>query len=246
MKAMILAAGLGTRLRPLTDNKPKALVEVCGRSLLEITLSRLRSFGFQEVIINVHHFADVVITYLKTHDNFGMHIEISREDVLLDTGGGLKKAAWFFLEGPDEPFLLHNVDVLSDIDLGRMLRAHLEAGALATLAVQQRDSARQLLFDPDGKLCGRRKGRGVDDEISRSSDAVEPLAFCGIHAISPRLLRMFTDEGAFSIVDTYLHFAAARETIQAFRADEYNWRDLGRPENIAQAEADVRHKLLLQ
>jgi NDP-sugar pyrophosphorylase family protein len=246
MKAMILAAGLGTRLRPLTDNKPKALVEVCGRTLLEITLSRLRSFGFQEVIINVHHFAEVVIAYLKAHDNFGMHIEISRENVLLDTGGGLEKAAWFFLEGPDEPFLLHNVDVLSDIDLARMLEAHRETGALATLAVQQRDSARQLLFDQDGKLCGRRKRRGVDEEILRPSDALAPLAFCGIHIISPRLLRMFTEEGAFSIIDTYLRFAAARETIQAFRADECYWRDLGRPENITQAEADVGHKLLLQ
>jgi mannose-1-phosphate guanylyltransferase len=246
MKAMILAAGLGTRLRPLTDNKPKALVEVCGRTLLEITLSRLRSFGFQEVIINVHHFAEVVIAHLKTLDNFGMHIEISREDVLLDTGGGLKKAAWFFLEGPDQPFLLHNVDVLSDIDLARMLQAHQEAGALATLAVQQRDSSRQLLFDQDGKLCGRRKRKGVDDEILQPSEALEPLAFCGIHIISPRLLRMFAEEGAFSIIDTYLRLAAARETIQAFRADECYWRDLGRPESIAQAEADARHKLLLQ
>jgi mannose-1-phosphate guanylyltransferase len=246
MKAMILAAGLGTRLRPLTDNKPKALVEVCSRTLLEITLARLRSFGFQEVIINVHHFADVVIAYLRTHDNFGMHIEISPEDVLLDTGGGLKKAAWFFLEGPDEPFLLHNVDVLSDIDLARMLRAHQEAGALATLAVQQRNSARQLLFNQDGRLCGRRKGRGVDDEFLLPSDALEPLAFCGIHVISPRLLRMLSEEGAFSIIDTYLRFAAAHETIQAFRADECYWRDLGKPENITQAEADVRRKLLLQ
>src|SRR5579863_2260173 len=184
MKAMILAAGLGTRLRPLTDKKPKALVEVCGHTLLEITLSRLRTFGFQEVIVNVHHFADVVVAYLKTHDNFGMHIEISREDLLLDTGGGLKKAAWFFLEGPDEPFLLHNVDVLSDIDLARMLRVHREADALATLAVQRRDSSRQLLFGEAGQLCGRRKGTGVDDEILLPSDALKPLAFCGIHVIS--------------------------------------------------------------
>src|SRR5271166_1580930 len=115
MKAMILAAGLGTRLRPLTDDRPKALVEVGGRTLLEITLSRLRAFGVSEVIINVHHFADMVVDYLKANDNFGMRIEISREEVLLDTGGGLKQAAWFFLENSaerDQPFLLHNVDVL--------------------------------------------------------------------------------------------------------------------------------------
>src|SRR5258708_3887399 len=124
MKAMVLAAGLGTRLRPLTNDRPKALVEVAGRTLLEITLSRLRAFGVSEVIVNLHHFADLVIAYLKAHDNFGMRIEVSREDVLLDTGGGLKKAGWFFLEGSsrDAPFVLHNVDVISTIDLERMVQ----------------------------------------------------------------------------------------------------------------------------
>src|SRR5438093_13633900 len=125
MKAMILAAGLGTRLRPLTNDRPKALVQVGGRTMLEITLERLRSFGIREVIVNVHHFADLVIEYLKAHGNFGMRIEISREDVLLDTGGGLKKAAWFFLEDAgrsEEPFVLHNVDVMSTIDLERMVQ----------------------------------------------------------------------------------------------------------------------------
>src|SRR5438270_12192207 len=118
MRAMVLAAGLGTRLRPLTNDRPKALVEVGGRTLLESTLPRLHSFGLNDIIINVHHFADVVVEYLKSHDNFGMHIEISREQELLDTGGGLKKAAWFFLEShSDAPFILHNVDVLTDIDL---------------------------------------------------------------------------------------------------------------------------------
>src|SRR6202043_2058103 len=154
MKAMILAAGLGTRLRPLTDNRPKALVEIDGRTLLEITLSRLRKFGVSEVIINVHHFADMILEYLKTNDNFGMRIEVSREDVLLDTGGGLKKAAHFFVEGssrPDssseEPFIVHNVDVLSAIDLRRMVQFHTENQALATLAVQDRKTSRYLLFD---------------------------------------------------------------------------------------------------
>src|SRR5882724_288483 len=156
MKAMVLAAGLGTRLRPLTDDRPKALVELSGRTLLEITLARLRHFGVNEAIVNVHHFADLVIDYLKSKNNFGMRIEISREDVLLDTGGGLKKAAWFFQEkAGDEgsPFFLHNVDVLSNVDLQRMLEAHNEDGALATLAVQQRESSRQLLFDENGILC---------------------------------------------------------------------------------------------
>ena len=117
---MVLAAGLGTRLRPLTNDRPKALVEIGGRTLLEITLTRLASYGVREVIINVHHFADRMIEYLKTHNDFGLRVEISREEMLLDTGGGLKKAAWFFLQDParlDEPFLLHNVDVVSKIDL---------------------------------------------------------------------------------------------------------------------------------
>src|SRR3981189_3423861 len=143
MKAMILAAGLGTRLRPLPDNHPKALVEVAGRTMLEIALARLREFGVREVIVNVHHFANMVVDYLKANGNFGMRIEISREDVLLDTGGGLKKAAWFFLEDAtrsDEPFLLHNVDVISTIDFAPMVRAHKANQALATLAVQKRES----------------------------------------------------------------------------------------------------------
>ena len=126
MRAMVLAAGLGTRLRPLTNDRPKALVTVAGRTLLEITLARLREFGVREVIINLHHFADLVVDYLKSAGNFGMHVEFSREDPLLDTGGGLKQAGWFLQEGssPDEPFILHNVDVLSNIDLGQIGRAH--------------------------------------------------------------------------------------------------------------------------
>ncbi|MFI5106824.1 MAG: NDP-sugar synthase, partial [Terriglobales bacterium] len=153
MKAMILAAGLGTRLRPLTDQRPKALVEVGGRTLLDSTLSRLRDSGVREVIINVHHFADMVIEYLKANRDFGMRIEISREDVLLDTGGGLKKAAWFFTEGPrgsDAPFIVHNVDVISTIDLVRLVEFHEQQKALATLAVQERETSRYLLFDDLG------------------------------------------------------------------------------------------------
>ena len=169
MKAMILAAGLGTRLRPLTNDRPKALVTVAGRTLLELTLSRLRAFGVNEVILNVHHFRDMILAYLEANQNFGMRIEISSEEVLIDTGGGLKKAAWFFLEdgGPkDEPFFVHNVDVLSTIDLARMVSFHNEHGALATLAVQQRDTSRPLLFNQHGQLCGRRTGRngGAKDE----------------------------------------------------------------------------------
>jgi NDP-sugar pyrophosphorylase family protein len=306
MKAMILAAGLSTRLRPLTDSRPKALVEIAGRALLEITLSRLRAFGITEVIVNVHHFADMVIDYLKANKNFGMRIEISREGVLLDTGGGLKKAAWFFLEASarrdssqvDEPFLLHNVDVISTIDLRRMLQFHTENHALATLAVQSRETSRYLLFNDRHQLCGRRtsgtanpgcapqitatqnpsgtasppaqqvsspvipnEGRdlllprqGTASAVPKnveSSGALAPevslqaFAFSGIHVISPRLLPMLTEEGVFSIIPAYLRLAAQGQDILAFRADDYYWRDLGRPADLAQAVHDLQQKVHL-
>jgi mannose-1-phosphate guanylyltransferase len=242
MKAMILAAGLGTRLRPLTDDRPKALVTVAGRTLLELTLSRLRSFGVNEVILNVHHFADMIVAYLAANQNFGMRIEVSREDVLLDTGGGLKKAAWFFLEGSgpkDEPFIVHNVDVLSTIDLAEMVRFHSEHNALATLAVQQRDTSRPLLFNEQGQLCGRRTNRDAQPEWALPAQPADPLAFCGIHVLSRRIFADLSEQGVFSIIPGYLRLASQGESILAFRADEYYWRDLGRPENIAEAERDI-------
>jgi NDP-sugar pyrophosphorylase family protein len=241
MKAMVLAAGLGTRLRPLTDDCPKALVEVGGRTLLEITLARLRTFGIHDVIVNVHHFADKVISFLTENGNFGMHIVVSREDVLLDTGGGLKKAGWFFLnsESATEPFILHNVDVVSTIDLQRMVQFHLDNQALATVAVQQRDSSRQLLFDEHLQLCGRRAGREAKPEIVRAAPKTESLAFSGIHVISPRLLTLMKEEGIFSIIDTYLRLAGSGEKILAFRADDYYWRDLGKPADLQQAARDL-------
>ena len=248
MKAMILAAGLGTRLRPLTNDRPKALVEVAGRTLLEITLARIRAFGVREVIVNVHHFADQVIEYLKTNNNFGMRIEVSREDVLLDTGGGLKKAAWFFLEASnrDESFLLHNVDVISTIDLERMVQFHKQNQALATLAVQERETRRYLLFDEQHQLCGRKAGHNQKPEIVRPSAQTQALAFSGIHVISRRLFPLTKEEGIFSIIDSYLRLAANGEKIAPFRADEYYWRDLGKPDDLRQAAQDLDQKILLQ
>ena len=255
MKAMILAAGLGTRLRPLTNDCPKALVEINGRTLLEITISRLLAFGVTEVIINVHHFAGMVEQYLKSKNNFGMRIEISREDdVLLDTGGGLKKAAWFFLEDssrgdsnkPDEPFLLHNVDVISNIDLKGMLQFHNENQALATLAVQSRESVRQLLFNDQLQLSGRQGGtanHGCAPQPTPTHELPQrshPLAFSGIHIISPRLLPMLTETGPFSIIDSYLRLSSQGQKILAFRHDNSYWRDLGKPADLAQAALDLQ------
>lgn len=242
MKAMILAAGLGTRLRPLTNDRPKALVEIAGRTMLEITLSRLRDFGIQEVIINVHHFADMIEAYLRANNNFGMQIAISREDdLLLDTGGGLKKAGWFFQHQStgQEPFLLHNVDVISNIDFKQMVRCHAENQAVATLAVQNRETSRYLLFDQSLELCGRKSMRDGNEERSRPAQTPHPLAFSGIHIISPRFISLLTENGAFSIIDSYLRLSAQGEKIVGFRADQYLWRDLGKPEQIMQAAADI-------
>lgn len=242
MKAMILAAGLGTRLGSLTSDRPKALVEVSGRSMLEITMRRLSAFGVREVIINVHHFADMVVAYLKQNNNFGLQVEISREEVLLDTGGGLKKAAWFFLEGGDENFMLHNVDVVSNIDLAGMVRLHESQRALATLAVQERETSRYLLFDSENQLCGRCV-RDKDPEIVRPAAQPRELAFCGIHVISRRLLELLDEDGVFSIIQSYLRLAAAGEKILGFRADSWYWRDLGKPDSIVRAVRDAEQGL---
>jgi len=247
MKAMILAAGLGTRLRPLTNDRPKALVEVAGHTLLEITLRRLSGFGIREVIVNVHHFADMVVEYLKKRDNFGMRIEISREDVLLDTGGGLKKAAWFLLEdstSSEEPFLLHNVDVISTINLDQMVWLHRKHDALATLAVQERETSRYLLFDSNDELCGRRIVDKQSTELMRQTPEPRALAFSGIHVISTRFLKMMTEDGVFSIIASYLRLAGQGEKILCFHADESYWRDLGRIETVLQATQELERGMV--
>ncbi|MFI5094881.1 MAG: nucleotidyltransferase family protein [Candidatus Acidiferrum sp.] len=274
MKAMILAAGLGTRLRPLTDRHPKALVEINARTLLEITITRLASFGVTEFIVNVHHFADQVVSFLQSKNNFGLRIELSREnDQLLDTGGGLKKAAWFFLENSatrDDPFFLHNVDVISNIDLNAMLQFQKQNQSLATLAVQSRESSRQLLFDDTLQLRGRlisghdsvilseTKNPGTISAQSTTDETVRvsahsplatrhspllPLAFSGIHVISPRLLPLLTETGPFSIIDSYLRLSSQGEKILAFRHDNSYWRDLGKPADLAQAALDLQKEI---
>jgi len=249
MKAMILAAGLGTRLRPLTDDRPKALVTVAGRTLLEIALARLRFFGVHDVIVNTHHYAGMISDYLEANRNFGMHIAISHEPLLLDTGGGLKNAAPFFLDsnaGSPDPFILHNVDVLSTIDLARMVRFHTDHSALATLAVQPRETSRYLFFDQHGQLCGRRTAPNrtapaaePHDELVRPAAEIHALAFAGIHVLSPQIFAKMQEQGVFSIIDTYLRLAAQNENIVAFHADDSYWRDLGRPESIVEAARDL-------
>jgi NDP-sugar pyrophosphorylase family protein len=241
MRAMVLAAGLGTRLRPLTDNQPKALVELCGHTLLEIALRRLHAAGVREVVVNAHYRAEMIADYIAAHSDFDTHVEVLHETDLLDTGGGLKNASAFFLRSthyPDEPFILHNVDVISTIDLYQMIRFHREQNALATLAVQHRPSTRSLLFDDNGKLCGRASSSGGNTELT--IDGRQPLAFSGIHLISPVIFSLLTEHGAFSIIDAYVRLAAQGEKIVAYRDDQSYWRDLGRPQDIEQAEQDIR------
>ena len=200
-----------------------------------------------EVIVNAHHYAEMIVDYLKANGNFGMRIEVSREEELLDTGGGLKKAAHFFLDasGPAKSRSSCTTSTcISTIDLGRMVQFHTEHDALATLAVQDRETSRYLLFDEHGVLCGRQaasaaKAEDAKAELARPAVGIQALAFSGIHVISPLLLTKMEEEGAFSIVATYLRLAAQGENIVAFRADDCYWRDLGRPESIVQAAEDV-------
>lgn len=229
MKAMVLAAGRGTRLRPLTDTRPKALVEIGGVPLLEIVLRRLREAGVDQVVINLHHLGGQIEAFVARHAGFGLQVVFSREETLLDTGGGLEHAAWFFDDG--RPFLVHNVDVLSDIDLRAMVRAHEASGALATLAAMERPTARPLLFDAGGHLCGRVGPDG--DRLARApAGALRRCGFAGIHVVSPGLLGRLTETGVFSIIDSYLRLAGEGAAIQLFDAAGARWRDAGRPENL--------------
>lgn len=233
MKAMIFAAGLGTRLRPLTNNKPKALVEVGGHPLLELTILRLKSFGFNEIIINIHHFGDQVLNFLQRKANFGIHIEISDErDLLLDTGGGLKKAAWFL---KDSPFLICNTDVLTNLDLKLFYNAHLKTNALATLAVRNRDSSRHLLFNEGLVLSGWRHNRTGELKICRPDQNMQPLAFSGIHVLSPNIFELMPEEAVFSIIDVYLN-AGKTHNIIAYPHDDTLWMDVGKYHDMDKAE----------
>jgi NDP-sugar pyrophosphorylase family protein len=233
MKAMILAAGLGTRLKPFTGQMPKALVTVGGRPMLEILIRRLMAQGIREMIINVHHFADQVIDYLAKNQNFGAGITISREEMLLETGGGLKKASWFFGDG--QPFLMHNVDVISDLNFSEMREQHLRSGALATLAVTRRTTSRCFLFDADLNLRGWMNASTGEQRLTTTeSVGLQPLAFSGVQLISPEFFDFFPAASRFPIIETYLD-AARQRTIKGFVHDAQNWLDMGKPDELGKA-----------
>ena len=226
-KAMILAAGLGTRLRPITHSIPKALVKVGGRTLLEGAIRHFADYGVKEIMINVHHFADQVKQYLDQNRNFSLNITISDErDQLLDTGGGLKKASWFF--AGNDPFFVRNVDIISDLDLHSMMEHHLQSHALATLAIRNRETSRYFLFDPDHRLCGWTNLKTGEKILSlEPSVNLEMFAFSGIQILSPEIFAMITEEGKFSLTSLYLRLAKDH-FIKGFQDRGSIWRDVGK------------------
>lgn len=236
MRAMLFAAGLGTRLRPMTNNKPKALVEVAGKTLLEHAIERLIAAGVETIVINVHHFADQILAFLA-NNKFEVDYIISDERAeVLETGGGLKKAARLL---GDQAFIAYNADVISNINLKDMYAKHLASDALATLAVRQRESSRCLLFDQDLRLCGWRHRVQKIDKIKRQVPAMTEWAFSGIHVISPQIFDYMKEVGKFSIIDTYLSLAASQQ-IQAYPHTSDDWFDVGSVAKWEKAESFFR------
>lgn len=240
MKAMIFAAGMGTRLKPITDSLPKALVPIAGKTLLERVVTRLANAGFDHIVINVHHFGDLIIDYLKEHENFGLDIQVSDErECLLDTGGGIRKAT-SLLEG-DEPFLVHNVDILSNIDLAKCYNDHIASGADVSLLVSERDTQRYLLFDEGNNLRLMGWTNIATGDVKSPFPGFNPngyrrLAFSGVHVISPGVLRsMVPYPDKFPIMDFYLS-EAAKLNIVGQTANNLQMVDVGKLYAIQQAE----------
>ena len=236
MKAMLLAAGLGTRLKPLTDSMPKALVPLRGVTLLERAMRYLQRHGVEEVVLNVHHFADQVEAFLRERDGFGIPYSLSDErDQLLDTGGGVKRAAPFFQGG--EPFIVYNVDVLTDLDLGELYRAHVRSGCLATLAVRRRQTSRCFLFDASLRLAGwRNRNTGQTRWCGDELPAAEELAFSGIQVLDPGIFHYFPEESVFSLVELYLR-AGRGGAVCGYTHDDSLWMDAGKADDLARVEA---------
>ncbi len=227
---MIFAAGLGTRLKPLTLHKPKALVEYKNKTLLQHAIEKLRDSGVTDIIINVHHFAEQIIDFVK-QNNFKVNISISDEsDELLDTGGGLKKAADFF---GDESFIAYNVDIISNIDLTEMIEFHNQSIPLATLAVKRRTSARKLLFNEKMQLCGWENQVSNEKIIGRDEAFVQNFSFSGIHIIDPMIFNYMPTESKFSIIELYLELSS-KHSILGFVDTQDFWLDLGKVEQLKQ------------
>jgi N-acetyl-alpha-D-muramate 1-phosphate uridylyltransferase len=226
-RAMILAAGLGTRFKPWTDQHPKALALVNGKSLLQRNIAYLQRFGIREVVVNVHHFADQIVEALEVNQGWGSRIMISDESAeVLETGGGLKKARSLL---QDAPFVLMNVDILTDMDLDAMIDAHFAHAPLATLAVTNRTTSRYFLFNEENELCGWRNTQNGQERMARPAFAdLRQKAFSGIHIIDPAIFGLIKREGKFSIVDVYLDLAAGH-SIRGFDHSHSKLIDVGKP-----------------
>ena len=236
MKAMILAAGLGTRLKHLTADKPKALVQVNGITLLEHSIQKLTQAGVNEIIVNVHHFAPLIIDFIQSH-TFDAKISNSDESLqLLDTGGGIKHAAAFFND--HQAFFVYNVDIISDINLKEMYAYHQQNRALATLAVRKRETQRYFLFDETMRLFGHYNAKTQEKRILKNAPAkLIPYAFSGIHILSPEIFRYFFAENVFSITDFYMQIAS-EQCIKGYLHPYGSWTDLGKLESIAAFEKE--------
>ncbi|OQC45241.1 MAG: D-glycero-alpha-D-manno-heptose 1-phosphate guanylyltransferase [Bacteroidetes bacterium ADurb.Bin028] len=233
MKAMIFAAGLGTRLAPLTNDKPKALVEVGGKPMLEMQIENLKSYGVKYIVINIHHFADQIINFIKSKD-FGIEIHFSDEsDLLLDTGGGLKNVKKYFQKGDN--FLVHNVDIYSDINLKDFYNYHITGNNLVTLAVKHRNSTKKLLFDENLQLCGWKSLSDGRKIISIEKPQYDEMAFSGIYVFNYKIFDEITKTGAFPIIPELLEITKT-QTIKAWVADNNNILDLGKHEALIQYE----------
>lgn len=233
MKAMIFAAGLGTRLKPFTENAPKALARVGDKTLLERAVNYLARYNIRDIIINVHHFADMIESALYANNNFGCNITISDErDEVLETGGGLKKASWYF-EG-ERDFVVMNVDVLTNLDLSKLVGAHRQNKSVGTLAVMKRESSRQLLFDENMILCGWENSGTGALKIARPLHTHQPYAFSGIQVLSPGIWAGVSFSGKFSLIDLYLQVAATN-IINGYDHTGDIFIDVGKPESIAKA-----------
>ncbi len=233
---MLFAAGMGSRLYPLTLFKPKALVEFRGKTLLEIAITRLLAAGCKQIVVNVHHHAKLIIDCLNKNEGFGADIIISDEsDLLLDTGGGLKKARKY-LEG-NEPFIVHNVDILSDLNLNELVQIHMRGKSLklATLMVNTRESDRVFLINKENHLCGWKNLSTGETKIPIPSEDLIPASFCGIHVIDPKIFSLIEMEGVFSVVDLYLQLCK-KNIIYCWRNDHSKWIDVGTTENLTEAE----------
>lgn len=242
---MIFAAGLGSRLKPLTDTMPKALVPVAGCPMLEHVILKLKASGLTEIVINIHHFGEQIIDFLKTNNDFGLTIHISDErDRLLDTGGGIRKARLFF-ENSGEPFLVHNVDILSDMNLKELYDFHMQSGSVATLLASRRTTSRYLLFDTERKLRGwinKDTGQVKPEGFHYDESLYREYAFSGIHVFSPAVFRLMEAprwEGKFSIMDFYLA-TCGQTDYSGYLAEKLELIDIGKPETLARAEEFVK------